>query len=61
MKKYNIWYIPWDKLMGPDPSSHIKWMIVMADNTSQAKRYGRQDGLVTEISLLGIHQSEELN
>ena len=47
--------------MGPDPSSHTQWMIVMADNTSQAKRYGRQDGLVTEVSLLGIHQKEELN
>lgn len=51
MKRYNVYYIPWDKLMGEDPAYHTQWMIVYADTPGEAKKFGRSDGLVTEVSL----------
>ena len=51
MKRYNVYYIPWDKLMGEDPAYHTQWMVVYADTPGEAKKFGKSDGLVTEVSL----------
>ena len=51
MKKYNIYYIPWDKLMGEDPASHTQWMVVYADTVGEAKQSGKKDGLVVDVSI----------
>ena len=52
MRYFSVWYIPYDKLLGDDPSSHNQWIAVMADNKGDAKQMGRQDGLVTRVELL---------
>tara|TARA_R100000541_G_scaffold51455_1_gene58912 strand:+ start:142 stop:300 length:159 start_codon:yes stop_codon:yes gene_type:complete len=52
MIKYNVYFIPWDKILSKDPAYHKQWMLVFADNPGEAKEYGKKEGLVTEVSLL---------
>ena len=51
MKRYNVYYIPWDELMGDKSLRTTQWKVIYADNAGEAKNHGRQDGLVTEVSL----------
>ena len=52
MNRFNVWYIPYDKLLSKDPAFYTEWMIVQADNKGEAKNYARQDGLIVRLEPL---------
>tara|TARA_R100000231_G_C5321209_1_gene163448 strand:+ start:464 stop:640 length:177 start_codon:yes stop_codon:yes gene_type:complete len=52
MNRFNVWYIPYDKLLSDDPASYTEWMVVQADNKGEAKNYARQDGLIVRLEPL---------
>ena len=49
---WNIYYIPWDKLLLKDPTKHKEWMIIAAHDKGSAKEAGKKEGMVTEVSCL---------
>ena len=49
---WDIYYIPWDKILLKDPARYTEWMIIMADDKGSAKEAGRQEGMVTKVTHL---------
>jgi len=49
LRIFDIWYIPYDKVLEKDPASYKEWMAVYASNFSEARKYGKEEGLILEI------------
>jgi hypothetical protein len=54
---WNVYYIPWNKMLTEDPARHVKWMIIMADNKGSAKEAGKKQGMVTEVT--NLHKNRD--
>jgi len=49
LRIFDIWYIPHDKVLEENPASYKKWMAVYASNFSEARKFGKEEGLILEI------------
>ena len=57
---WDIYYIPWDKLLLKDPTKHKEWMIIAAHDKGSAKEAGKKEGMVTEVSCLNKYKKNRM-
>lgn len=54
---WDIYYIPWDKLLLKDPARYTEWMIIMAHTYDSAREAGKKDGMVNKVARLNKNKN----